>query len=194
MNLRGQAAPVGLAAVGVVVLGVGLLAGSGGFDDTEQPVQLLGGGPKELEGGPARTAALGELRTLRSRQKGSRMHVRVVDIEDPLQGGARDLAPRGTRYVGVRVRLSNAGRVPYNDSLSNSTTLETTGPPAEAAFLGDGPCPDDFGAQASIPAGKRAEGCLAYAVREGERPTALRYTLEAGFGPATGAWRLGSRP
>jgi hypothetical protein len=183
-----------LAALGAVVLVivVVVLASSGDDDGARPDPRLLGGGSGDLSGGNARRADVGDVITLRSGQRGSRIHVRLVGVVDPVQGGHADVpARRGDHYVGLRLRLSNGGRVPYIDSPSNSSTLMTSGgPDARAVFLEGGPCRGDFPARVRLAPGGKAEGCVPYELAAGSRPQALRFTLEAGYGPATGEWRL----
>ena len=152
-----------------------------------------GGGSKQEAA--AKKLAVGDGTTLKGR-RGS-MKVKVLEVEDPMKspparGLIRETPRKGFRFVGVHVRITNAGDEAYTDSLLNGTRLTTD--PAKAAkptVLLGGKCRSKgFGTSVRIPAGATKTGCLPFQVSKKAKVSAVQLTLDSGYGPETGTWAV----
>jgi len=61
---------------------------------------------------------------------------------------------------------------------------------AESTLLTGGPCGGQFGSSAKISPDTKQTGCLAFEASTGKRPIRFQFTLNSGFGPATGEWTI----
>lgn len=119
------------------------------------------------------------------------MKVTVVKVIDPVPAGEFDSPDAGKRYVGIQIRLRNVGDGPYDDSPSNGAEL-LMGNDTQAGFalITEGDCSSDFGSSAKIGPGNTQVGCLPFEAKNGLRPKTFQFTLDSGFGPQAGEWRL----
>jgi len=136
-------------------------------------------------------ASVGDVITLEGNDDGSKIAIRLVKIVDPLSAGEFDQASSGKRYIGVRVRLSNQGSTTYDDAPSNGAALIVSGDEqAESTLLTGGECEGQFGSSAKISSGTKQSGCLAFEAPKTKNPRRFQFTLDSGFGPATGEWTI----
>src|SRR5215210_898625 len=124
-----------------------------------------GGDSEPADGASSASAAGGD--------GGGSKQVKVLEVEDPMKspparGLIRETPRKGFRFVGVHVRITNAGDEAYTDSLLNGTRLTTD--PAKAAkptVLLGGKCRSKgFGTSVRIPAGATKTGCLPFQVKK----------------------------
>src|SRR5215208_7354695 len=167
--------------------------GCGSTDATEPSTASAGGGGSE-DGG-AKRLAMGDSTTLKGLH-GS-MKVTVLKVEDPMKsppprGLVRETPRKGFRFVGVHVRMTNAGDAPYTDSLLNGSRLATDiEKAARPTVLLGGKCRSKgFGTSARIPAGATKTGCLPFQVKKKAKISAYQLTLDSGYGPETGTWAV----
>lgn len=149
------------------------------------------GSDKQPTNAKAKSASVGDVITLKGQEDGSKVAVRLVKIIDPLSGGQFDEQTSGSRYIGVQVRLSNQGTTTYDDSPSNGATLIVSGDEqAKSTLLTGGECGAQFGSSAKISPGTKQTGCLAFEAKRSKKPRRFQFTLNSGFGPATGEWTI----
>jgi hypothetical protein len=139
-----------------------------------------------------KTARLGDVITLTGQEDGSKVAVRLLKIIDPVSGGQFDKpTSTGRRFIGVKIRLTNQGTTTYADSPSNGATLIVSGDEqADTSLLSEGICGTQFGSSAKISPGTRQTGCLAFEAPKSRSPRRFQFTLNSGFGPATGEWTV----
>jgi hypothetical protein len=121
------------------------------------------------------------------------LRVRVRRVLDPAPASAADttLAPRA-RFVGIALELENIGDGIYSESpLQDSTLLTGAGTSADPVTLLGGPCARRFSTHVTLRPGARRKGCVAFEVRQGERPATFQFALDSGFAPEVGTWALG---
>ena len=158
-----------MAVIAAVIVGVGLVA-------------------------PAVDAKVKKGRTFKSTvilrgQSGERISVKPLRVLDPVEVGEFNQPAEGFRYVGVEVRLRNLGRRSYTDSPGNGSRLVTgAGASLKNEILVDSNCNTD--GSLTIPRGKSKVTCVAFAVPVGATPRFFKHTLNSGYGPDTGQWRL----
>jgi hypothetical protein len=120
------------------------------------------------------------------------LEVRVTRVLDPAPAspGDQTLSPRD-RFVGVELTLRNIGDVNYSESpLSDSKLLLADGSEADPVNLLGGPCGGRFALHVTLRPGARANGCVPFEARQGQRPSRFQFALESGFAPEVGTWTL----
>lgn len=148
-------------------------------------------GKSSKSGDKPKKAAVGDVITLEGNEDGSKIAVRLLKIVDPVSGGEFDQASKGKRYIGVRVRLSNQGSTTYSDSPSNGASLIMSGDEqADSTLIAGGECSSQFSSSAKISPGTKQSGCLAFEAPKAKKPRRFQFTLDSGFGPATGEWTI----
>jgi hypothetical protein len=158
-----------MAAIAALVVGVGLVA-------------------------PAADAKVKKGRTFKSTvilrgQTGERISVKPLRVLDPVEVGEFNTPPEGFRYVGVEVRLRNLGQRAYTDSPGNGSRIVTgAGASLKNEILVDSNCNTD--GSLTVPRGRSKVTCIAFQVPVGATPRFFKHTLNSGFGPDTGRWRL----
>jgi len=178
-------------AIGGVLAALALASlGAGGCDSTASDTRDKRAGKKSKPKKERQKAELGDPITVTGNE-GERVRVTAVDVLDPVRLGRYEQATKGTRVVGVTVKLSNVGDAAYADSPSNGAALIVSGnEQAQSAFLSSGSCSVDFGASARISPGSEQGGCIAYEVPQGKEPQLFRFALNTGSASQTGEWRL----
>ena len=137
-----------------------------------------------------RAAGYGRPLVLQSAKRGLRLRVTPLSAIDPAPGSQSFQPQRENRFVSVRVELVNVGPVRYADTTSNGArivdgrgrTLRAT--IVDAAELGLG--------RPRLRPGQRKTGTLTFELPKGVPVRAFRLTLDSGFGPETGVWKLRS--
>lgn len=122
-------------------------------------------------------------------QSGEKVSVKPLRVLDPVEVGDFNQPPEGFRYVGIEVRMRNLGRKAYTDSPGNGSRIVTgAGASLKNEILVDSNCNTD--GSLTIPRGKSKVTCIAFAVPVGATPRFFKHTLNSGFGPDTGRWRI----
>jgi hypothetical protein len=142
-----------------------------------------GGGSGSLD------ASIGGAITLRGNDDGALMQVTALRVRDPASSSNIYIHPDpGNRYVGVRVRLRNVGTAAYSDSPSNGAKLVDRDDQEFSASVFDAVVPA-LGTLRIRPGDQRV-GWITFEVPAAARPRLFQLTLDSGFGPETGEWRL----
>jgi Protein of unknown function (DUF2510) len=142
--------------------------------------------PHTLRAGPAAQG-----RSLRIQTRNGTVRVAVVGVVDPVDRGGYYRGPRaGTRWVGVRLRVVNAGAGDYIDDVGNDTRLIAgrEALQADSALLST--CAA-FPVEVTLAPGEAREGCVIFEVPTGEQPRQLRFASDSYFGPELGTFILG---
>jgi Domain of unknown function (DUF4352) len=117
------------------------------------------------------------------------MKVKLNSVIDPLPVGEFDTASAGMRFVGVRITLTNTGDTAYDDSPSNGMAIVTTrDEQADTTITTGGTC--RLQAAIKIAPGAKRRICVPFEVPSKQKLKTLQFTLDSGFGPQTGEWRL----
>ena len=89
------------------------------------------------------------------------------------------------------MRIRNVGDNSYADSPSNGATLILgDDSQAQGTILLDGPCAGGFASDAKITPGSQQQGCIPFEAPAGAEVKTFQFTLDSGFGPQSGEWRL----
>lgn len=139
-----------------------------------------------------RIPEVGRGRTVSMRtQDGTPIRVTVLGKVDPVPRGSYSLRPpRGTRWVGVRMRLENPGPDRFSDAPANGAKLLSRGREFRAVSASPGGCPD-FEAIVKLGRGEAAAGCLIFEVdRRSKRVDRLQFSPSSGYSPDVATWRL----
>jgi Domain of unknown function (DUF4352) len=174
-----------LIAVSAITLVLGLAACLA--DDT---VTTAPEGGQEA-GGAVQAARVGDTLTLSGFEEELQMAVRVQEVYDPAQPQGRFDRPESrTRYVAVGMTLENVGSDVYSDSPSNGAFLIDTEGQQFTTWLGPSWMIAKTLAPPRIAPADSRLGCVVFQVPEPVVPDRFQFTLESGFGPETGEWRL----
>lgn len=148
--------------------------------------------PPERPEAPAKpeVARVGDTLTLSGNEDGLRLAVKVLEVIDPVGVGQFDQPDAGNRYIGVRVRLTNAGTASYSDSPSNGAKLIDDQDEQQDGSLISGECDSDFGASTKIAPGSSRVGCLPFELNASRDPATFQFALESGFGDENGEWDI----
>jgi hypothetical protein len=128
--------------------------------------------------------------TQRVKARGATLSITVTKVIDPLRGSGAALL-RGTRAVGVLVRIRNRGPGVYDSSSSGDISVVPSSGAASVAYAARGPCMTmdrDFDNQ--IGPGETRSGCVAFALAAGARVAAARFAADGG-GAGVARWRAG---
>ena len=146
--------------------------------------------PNGGEGGGSSVARIGSAIVLGGTDNGERMKVKVLAVQDPFvpTGEFATQPEAGTRYVAVKLALTNIGSAVYNDSPSNGSALIDTADQqwTDTAFESMEP---DLGSP-TIAQGDRRVGWMTLVVSKAARLKKFQFTLDSGFGPEAGEWLL----
>ncbi len=140
---------------------------------------------------PATQARVGDALTLTGNTAGEKMRVVVVRVYRHAQPASTlDAAPAGKRLVAVQFRLTDIGAKPYSDAPSNSAVVvDSQGQSYQASLSSTSAC-QSFPGTENIPAGGVGLGCVVFQVPAAAKITRVQFTLDSGFGPVTGEWRV----
>jgi hypothetical protein len=154
---------------------------------TDEPDKGGSGGAGDKERSPK--ARLRDSITLKGAD--TKVKVTVLSVQDPADAGEFDEPEKGSRYVGVEIRLRNVGSTTYHDSPSNGAKLiGTGGQRADSTILSGGDCGGDFASDVTLSSGTDERGCIPFELKEGSKPKRFQFGLDSGFGPQTGEWSL----
>ncbi len=134
-------------------------------------------------------AQLGDSLTLEGTD--TKMQVTVLKVLDSIPSNQLDKPSSGNRYVGIQVRIKNVGDTTYSDSPSNGATLILgNDSQAQGTILLEGACAAGFASDAKIAPGSQQQGCIPFEAPAGAKLKTFQFTLDSGFGPQSGEWRL----
>lgn len=123
-------------------------------------------------------------------QEGTLVRVTALDVVDPVVAGRYVLRPqRGSRWVGVRLRLEAVRPGGFDDAPGNGAVLLS----GRRRFEHDNSRPDGCPRLDSIvklPPGGSVTGCVIFEVPSGTRGDRLRFTPSSGYAPDVATWRL----
>lgn len=129
--------------------------------------------------------------TLAGQNSGERLRATLVAYKKTIAVGEYDTPQSGMKYVGVTLRLTNVGSVPYSDSPSNGATILTaTGQQGKTTIIASGECSGGFDASVKIAPGESQEGCIPFEVPDGAVSSKFQWTPASGFGEETAEWSL----
>lgn len=121
---------------------------------------------------------------------GELIRVRMLSIAN-VSGGDLDEPEPGKRFVGVRIKMTNVGKVNYSDSPSNGTELVlANNQQVDSTLLTDGSCSADFGSGLKLSRGDSRVGCIPFEIPKHAKPRLFQMTLSSGFANQTGEWKL----
>jgi hypothetical protein len=152
----------------------------------EQPADAPLEEPKERD-----AARVGGTLTLSGTEHGVDMAITPLRVVDPAPPADPYLGPGdGNRFVGVELELANVGTSVYRDFPANGARLiDSRSRQYDPAFMEIKVGPTL--AQTTIAKGDKRVGFVTFEVPRGTRLAKLQLTLDSGFGPETGEWRLG---
>ena len=189
--------------VGITALLIAAVAvGCGGGEDTSEAPTTAESKPAPASTSPgdseadaytpeqAGVVALGEPITLKVIKAGEAVQVSATELYDPITAGTFKEPAAGNKYVGVRLTIKNVGKVPYNDSPSNGTTLtDATGKQLEQAILVGGNCAE-VGDELKLAPGETGKSCVPFEISKTARIERISFTPGSQFGDQTGSWEV----
>lgn len=124
---------------------------------------------------------------------GEKVAVTVVKVFSHPRGATEfDTADQGDRLYAVQFRLDDTGSAAYSDTPSNgAAVVDAAGKSYQSSLDGVAGCAS-FPATEKIPAGQSGLGCIVFEVPASAQITGVQFTLDSGFGPATGQWTIAS--
>ena len=187
-----------IAAFGLLVI-IGVIAGIAGT--ANHTVTSGTAGPAEqassIPSAPSPTntsansspAQVGSTITLTGNDPGAKMDVTVTKVISHAQPADEFSSPDpGKRFYAVQFRLANTGSAAYSDSPSNgAAVVDADGQSYESTLYDVAGC-QSFPGTENIAAGDKGLGCVVFQVPTGAKITKVQFTLNSGFGPATGQW------
>lgn len=135
--------------------------------------------------------SIGGSATLTGETSGESVKATLVAYKESIPAGEDESPQAGMRYVGIILKLTNTGTVPYSDSPSNGATiLTTTGRQGNEAIVTSGECSEGFSSSVKIAPGESEEGCIPFELAEGATAAKIQWTPSSGFGEETAEWSL----
>lgn len=133
------------------------------------------------------TGGIGDTITLTGSNIGVRLRVTLTGLSDPVTAAR---PPRkGTRYVGVNLRLKSTG-ITIHDDVIEDGLLRYGGGKARPVMGVKSDCSNGFQGVVRIDVGHRARGCVLFRVPASARPRQFQLALEQVPAEAGGRWRL----
>ena len=187
-----------IAAFGLFVI-IGVIAGIAGTADhtvtsgTAGPAEQASSSPSASSptSSPASSspAQVGSTITLTGNDPGAKMDVTVTEIVGHAQPADEFSSPdAGKRFYAVQFRLANTGSAAYSDSPSNgAAVVDADGQSYESTLYDVAGC-QSFPGTENIAAGDKGLGCIVFQVPARAKITKVQFTLDSGFGLATGQW------
>lgn len=184
----------GLGGLVIVIIAISV-AMSGGHS-----VQTTGSTPATSPSGgstpssaASRTAGIGSAITLSGNDSGEQMAVMVTKVISSAQPSDEfSSAPVGDRLYAVQFRLRDTGSAAYSDSPSNgAAVVDSAGQSYQASITDTTSDCQVFPASENIAPGSSGLGCIVFEVPESAKITEVQFTLDSGFGPQTGQWKVG---
>jgi len=122
------------------------------------------------------------------------LRVKVASIRNPLSATPfqRRALPKGSRFVGVRLTLVNAGKSTWTGSPAQASTLLTNKDTQAAKGGVAGQCGGAFATRVEISPDSRQRGCLVFVLDRRERPATFQFSASAPAALA-GEWKIPRR-
>jgi hypothetical protein len=143
-------------------------------------------------GSTAKTAGIGSAITLTGNNSGEQMSVtvtRVISSAEP--GDEFTSAPAGDRLYAVQFRLRDTGSAAYSDAPSNgAAVVDSAGQSYQAAITDTAAGCTTFPGTENIAPGASGLGCIVFEVPKAANIREVQFTLDSGFGPQTGQWKV----
>ncbi|HEY1357482.1 MAG TPA: DUF2510 domain-containing protein [Thermoleophilaceae bacterium] len=118
------------------------------------------------------------------------VRVTALSVVDPVSAGTYTLRPkRGSRWIGVRMRLKNLGPGHLSDAPGNAAKLHSKTHAYKAGVSRPDGC-HALPAVIELDPGDEASGCLIFEVPRGTEVNRLELTLSSGYAPDVATWRL----
>lgn len=138
-------------------------------------------------------ARVGSTLTLTGNDPGEKMAVTVTRVVSHAQPADEFSSPDpGKRFYAVQFRLADTGTTAYSDSPSNgAAVVDSAGQSYQSSIYDVAGC-ESFPGTENIAAGDKGLGCVVFQVPDGAKITKVQFTLDSGFGPATGQWAVRS--
>ncbi len=135
--------------------------------------------------------SIGDSATLKGEQSGEQLEATLLSFKESITAGEYDTPQSGMKYVGVTLKLTNIGTVPYSDSPSNGATILTaSGAQGKIALISSGECSEGFATSVKIAPGESQEGCIPFELPQEDTAARLQWTPSSGFGEETAEWSL----
>jgi hypothetical protein len=182
---------------------IGVIGGIAGTADhtvtsgTAGPVEQASSSPSATASAPSPAsnspARVGSTLTLNANEPGEQMAVTVTKIVSHAQPADEFSSPDpGKRFYAVQFRLADTGTTAYSDSPSNgAAVVDSAGQSYQSSIYNVAGC-ESFPGTENIAAGDKGLGCVVFQVPDGAKITKVQFTLDSGFGPATGQWAVRS--
>jgi len=191
-----------IAAFGLLVV-IGVIAGIAGSANhtvtsgTAGPAEQASSSPSATASASSPTssspARVGSTITLTGNDPGEKMDVTVTKVISHAQPADQFSSPDpGKRFYAVQFRLANTGSAAYSDSPSNGAAVVDVDGQSYQSTLYDVAGCQSFPGTENIAAGDTGLGCVVFQVPDGAKITKVQFTLNSGFGPATGQWDVRS--
>jgi len=137
-------------------------------------------------------AKIGTRIALNGESNGERMAVTVTKVVQTARSSDEFSTPSaGHRFYAVQFRLTNIGSATYSDSPSNGAqVVDSRGQSYDSTFANAANC-QTFPAQENIAPGNSGLGCIVFEIPTRAVITGTQFTLDSGFGPDTGQWKVG---
>lgn len=137
------------------------------------------------------TARIGSTITLAGNDDGEKMAITVTRIISHGKPANQYLTPdKGKRFYAVQFRLADTGTAAYSDSPSNgAAVVDSAGQSYQGSIYDVTQC-QSFPGTVNIAAGQSGLGCVVFQVPAHAKITKVQFTLDSGFGPATGQWAV----
>lgn len=147
--------------------------------------------PASKPGGARHELSIGDGATLKGEKPDEDLYVTLLAYKETISSGEYDTPEEGMKYVGVTLKLTNIGTVPYSDAPSNGATiLGPTGRQGKSAVIESGECSEGFAVSVKIAPGESQEGCIPFEIPQDETAAKLQWTPSSGFGEETAEWSL----
>jgi hypothetical protein len=180
---------IGLFGFFVVIIVIAAVAGTASHTVTTGQAGSTASSTPSAASSASSTARLGSTITLTGNNSGEKMAVTVTKIVSHAQPADQFSTPDpGKRFYAVQFRLANTGSAAYSDSPSNGAAVVDSAGQSYQATIGDVTGCESFPGTENIAAGDKGLGCVVFQVPDEAKITKVQFTLDSGFGPATGQW------
>lgn len=185
MGKRTVALMAALAAFAFLTMG----ASSCGTTSTKtQPDTSNGAASTPHPSSPRSAARVGDSITLAG-QNGLRVKVTLEDVQRHVRVDQFDAPDPGKKLIGVDLLMRNVSGVQYDDSPSNGAELVLgDDSQADATITTSGSC--DSPSDVKLAPGEARRICIPFTAPDGVGAKTFQMTLDSGFGPQAGEWRL----
>jgi hypothetical protein len=125
-------------------------------------------------------------------RSGERVEATVLAYKAHLAVGKEDSVASGMKFVGVTLRLTNVGTIPYTDAPFNGAMIVTaTGLEGRSVVIVSGECSEGFASEVVITPGESREGCILFELPDELAAAKFQWTPSSGYGEETAQWLVG---